>query len=129
MIPFPTPIAIKHLREHPSLAPLHGGRVSTELLGGGPSLRLILLPGGGVPDPAEWRAEFQVEAWAADELDAGRLATAVRDAWPGLRGPVTDGYVSRTWISVEPFSAGDRDSTLARYIVTAGMLLHPPKEV
>lgn len=131
MIPFPVPIAVSYLKDHPLITPILGGeRVSTELSDVLPALRVTLLP-AGTPKDWQWTTTYLVDAWAEDELDAGDLIARVRAAWPGLRGYVLDGgaFVSGAWVEMEPQWAGDRDTDLARYQITVSCHVHPPKEV
>lgn len=124
MIPSPVRAAVAILTADPTLAPLHGGRVSTMLRPGGPAIRLTLLPGPTTQTGWEWRGHVQAECWADDELDADELAAAVRACWPGYRGPAGDGYVSGTWIVTEPAALPDPETGRPRYILTLGVACH-----
>ena len=124
MIASPVRAAIAILTANPDLAALHGGRVSTDLQPGGPAIRATLLPGPATQTAWEWQGNVQVECWAADELDADALASAVRASWPGFRGPAGGAYVSGTWIVVEPASMPDGETGRPRYILTCGLACH-----
>ena len=124
MIPSPDRVAIAILAASPDLAALHGGRVSTDLQPGGPAIRVTLLPGPATQTRWEWSAQLQLECWAADQLDAGDLAAAVRDAWPYVRGTFADAYVSGSWIVTEPMSVPDPQTNRPRYLLTVGLAVH-----
>ena len=124
MIASPDQATIAILTADPTLSALHGGRVSTDLQPGSPSIRVALIGGGEATTEWGWRALLQVECWADDQLDAGGLAAAVRDVWPNHRGTYAGTFVSGTWLESNPVAMPDPQTGQPRYLLTVGLRAH-----
>lgn len=70
---------VDFLDGHAALAPLHGGRVSTELRTDLACLQVTSL-GGQQPWPWEATPEFQISSWGGTKAEASTLDRAVRAA-------------------------------------------------
>jgi hypothetical protein len=130
MVPYPDPVVIDVLNDLDF--PEIDGRISTVLDPVLPALRIAKV--GDLEEPSPWEATplYQIEVWAADELEAGRLAWDLRHAWPRYRREVVgDALVTARWVEVNPRSFPDTDNDitadsgtdLARYILTVGLRL------
>jgi hypothetical protein len=70
---------VAYLAAHPVLAPLHGGRVGTELRTADICLQVTSL-GGPQPWPWESTPEFQISTWGGTKGEASALDLAVAAA-------------------------------------------------
>ncbi len=133
MIPYPDPV-VWHLLS--SVLPDLSGRVSDTLDDTLPAARVTKV--GDHEAPSTWEAAplYQVEIWADDAFTAGHLAWDVLvNAWPTAKRetvsfPLGAGdemtpyaLVHGRWIEVHPNPSPDRDTGLARYLVTVGIRL------
>jgi hypothetical protein len=84
---------VAYLTAHVALAPLHGGRVSTELQSTSTCLQVTAL-GGPQPWPWESTPEFALGSWGGTKADASALDLAVAAAVFDLVGTsITGGRV------------------------------------
>ncbi len=131
MIPYPDPVVWHLVADR---LPDLGGRVFDELVSPLPAARVTKV--GDHEAPSTWEATplYQVEIWAEDTYTAGRLAWDLINDWPtavpgvvslDLGDPEVTPYalVHGRWIEVNPNPSPDRDTGLARYIVTVGIRL------
>lgn len=81
---------VDFLTSHPALAPLHGGRVSTELRTDEACLQVTAL-GGQQPWPWESSPEFSIQSWGGEKADASALDLAVAAAVFDLTGTAIAG--------------------------------------
>lgn len=122
-IPFPDPIVIALLSDHPALADLEN-RVSVVLASNLPAARITKV--GDHEEPSRWEATplYQVEIWDEDELNAGRIAWDLYNGWPHVgREVVLDALVHGRWSETYPFPSPDPATELPRYILTVGLRL------
>lgn len=129
-VPPPTPAAIQLLRNLPALADSTGDRVSVVLDATLPALRVSLVGYSG-PAATDWEAApmYQVEIWAADVMDAERIAWDLANNWTHSgQEAVPGGVVHGRWLTQHPIElpASDdeaEDTGLARYMVTVAFRL------
>jgi hypothetical protein len=81
---------VSFLAAHSVLAPLHGGRVGTELQSDLACLQVTAL-GGPQPWPWESAPEFQISSWGGTKAEANNLDRAVRSAVFELLGQAVAG--------------------------------------
>jgi hypothetical protein len=81
---------VSFLASHSVLAPLHGGRVGTELQSDLVCLQVTAL-GGPQPWPWESAPEFQISSWGGTKAEASNLDRAVRSAVFELLGAAVSG--------------------------------------
>lgn len=81
---------VSFLTSHSVLAPLHGGRVGTELQSDLACLQVTAL-GGAQPWPWESAPEFQISSWGGTKAEANNLDRAVRSAVFELLGAAVSG--------------------------------------
>ena len=123
MMTAPDAAAIALLRTLPGVTALTSTRISTDYLPGAASIRVTLLPGGQAEQEL-WRASLQIECWAADQIVAGQLATAVRTSWRTVRGGVdATTWCAGAWVESNPTWLPDPDSDRPRYVLTVGLWL------
>lgn len=105
---------IGFLRLHPSLSPLHGGRVGTHLEGSATAIRVANLGG---PDTWPWQvnSEFQLEHWGGTQQQANLLARTSCAAIYDMRGPIAGGWVTVAMPSLQPLWQPDQNGR-PRYI-------------
>lgn len=106
---------IDFLEAHPSLAPLHDGRVGTTLQGTDTALRVANL-GGPARWPWEGVTEFQVECCGGTHEQANTLARTVCAAIYDLRGPVDGGFIVSAYPTLRPLWR-PFDTGRPRYVV------------
>lgn len=121
-------VLITWLVEHPALAPLHQGRVGLDLAAGsGPAVRVASL--GGVQDhPWQGESEYQVELWGGTDADANLLARTAVAAVDDFRGPVVDGFVIGSWVTLRPLDSPDPDTNRPRKIIQIALSAQPERE-
>ena len=127
MIASPDIAAVALLRSEPVIAAATGGRVSTDLQPGSPSVRVTLLPGGEAFTEFLWEGMVQVDVWAEDQLEAAQAAALIRAAWPCYRGRTLSElgvYVSGCWVQSNPSFMLDPETGLPRYMMTLGVMIH-----
>jgi len=106
---------VAFLAAHSALAPLHGGRVGTELQADLACLQVTSL-GGPQPWPWEAAPEFQVSAWGGTKAEASALDRAVRAvAWELVGTGVTGGRVTGMSIRLAGLWSPADDTGRARY--------------
>lgn len=118
---------ITYFAQHPTLLPLHQGRVSTLLQSPATSLRVANIGGpGGVP----WEAAtgFQLECWGGSQQQANELARRcvavtfeVRDV------PVAGGRIKHGAVSLAPFWRPDENGR-PRYILQIEVTSYPEEQ-
>jgi hypothetical protein len=124
IIPRAAPAVIAWLRTEDRLAPIHGGRVSTELNQVMPCMRVNIvyyLPSN------RWERVpvFQLEAWATTERDADTLGNEAANVWPDLRGNIGQAYISGAWLNTEgPIPVRDPDTQFYRTFFDAAVRIH-----
>lgn len=128
MIPWPDPLVIAWLRDHPDLAPLHGGRVSTRLDDVLPALRVTLVYDAQAATAWERVPVYQIEVWAEDEVAAGQIATDVANTWASFKGRFGAAYISGSEVVTWPRPEPDPETDLPRYLLEAAAYVHPAKE-
>ena len=110
---------------HPALAPLHGGRVGTELRTSEPCLQVTSL-GGAQPWPWEATPEFQLSAWGGTKQQASELARTAVAATLDLLGPaVTGGRVTGAAVRLAPLWAPDEQTGRPRYRADIAITVSP----
>jgi hypothetical protein len=103
------------LTSHPVLAPLHGGRVGTELQSDLVCLQVTAL-GGPQPWPWESAPEFQVSSWGGTKAEASTLDRAARSAVFELLGTaVTGGRVISVAVRLAGLWTPAEDTNRPRY--------------
>lgn len=118
------------LTAHASLAPLHGGRVGTEVDTELACLQVTAL-GGTMPWPWEATPEFAVSAWGTRDSVTGKaeaalLARTVAAAAFDLVGQaVTGGHVSGVDVRLAPLWSPDEDTGRARYRTDIALMVFP----
>lgn len=113
------------LTHHASLAPLHGGRVSTELQSTSTCLQVTSL-GGTQPWPWEATVEFQLSAWGGTKGQANLLArTAAAAAYDLVGQAVTGGRVTGVAVRLAPLWSPDEDTNRPRYRTDVALTIHP----
>lgn len=125
-LPMPEKVTVALLKGDTVLDALHSGRVSTDLLHGGPACRVALVADLD-PTGEWWQPMLQVECWADDQADAGELAAAVKTRWPRLgKQTVAGARVSGTWITQGPVFMPDPHTDRPRYLVTVALHIDTP---
>jgi hypothetical protein len=103
------------LTAHSVLAPLHGGRVSTELQSDLVCMQVTAL-GGPQPWPWESAPEFQVSSWGGTKAEASTLDRAARSAVFELLGTaVTGGRVTSVAVRLAGLWTPAEDTNRPRY--------------
>lgn len=116
---------IDFLRDHPALAPLHGGRVGTSLQSDLASVRIASL-GGNQPWPWEGTSEYQIEAWGGTQQQANTLARTIVGAVYDLCGAAVDGgRVTGVAVTLRPLWSPDETTARPRYIVQIRLTAAP----
>jgi hypothetical protein len=121
---------VAFLRDHPSLAPLHGGRVSVRMPSGAAAALRVTSIGGFQDAPWEGFSEYQIECWGPGVDDAAyqaahMLARTVIAAVYDMPGPVTGGRVTSAVPTLRPLESPDADTGRARYIVQVQIQVYP----
>lgn len=118
------------LAANASLAPLHGGRVGTELDDTDACLQVTPL-GGTQPWPWEASVEFQISAWGSTDAVTGKaganlLARTVASAAYDLVGTaVTGGHVTGVDVRLAPLWSPDENTGRARYRTDIALIVYP----
>lgn len=113
------------LATHPSLTPLHGGRVSTELATTQVCLQVTSL-GGTQPWPWQATQEFQLSAWGGTKAQANLLIrTAVAAVYDLDNTPVDGGRVVGVDIRLAPLWQPDEDTNRPRYLCQVALDVYP----
>lgn len=106
---------VDFLTDHATLAPLHGGRVATELPTELTCLQVTSL-GGPQPWPWEGVPEFSISSWGGTKAEANALDRAVRSAVFELLGQaITGGRVTAVGIRLSGLWSPAEDTGRARY--------------
>jgi len=106
---------VAFLAAHSILAPLHGGRVGTELQSDLACLQVTAL-GGPQPWPWESAPEFQVSSWGGTKADASALDRAARAAVFELLGTaITGGRVVEIGVRLAGLWSPAEDTNRPRY--------------
>ncbi len=110
---------VDHLTAHASLAPLHGGRVSTKLMSPLRCVRVTSL-GGRQPWPWETNPQFQIEWWGArddqDETPALTLArTGEAALWELANSDITGGRIGEFSMPLSQLWTPDDETGRARF--------------
>ncbi len=122
-VPYPDPVMIAVLAELPALADL-GGRISVDLDSVLPAARITKVR--DLEAPSAWEATpiFQVEIWGEDALVTGRLAWDLKNVWPSVvKQRIGDALVTGRWVDVDPNPSPDRETGLARHLLSLGIRL------
>lgn len=114
------------LTAHPTLSPLHGGRVGTELRT--PTLTCLQVTSLGGPQPWPWEGtpEFSILSWGGEKADAkllDRTVTAV--AWELVGAAVTGGRVIGMSVRLASLWAPDDTTGRARYRTDIALTVMP----
>jgi hypothetical protein len=118
-------VLVTFLTGHAALAPLHAGRVGTQLASGDtPAIRTSSL-GGAQPWPWEARQEFQIESWGGNQGAAKLLARTVEAAVYELIGPVTGGYITGVAVTLSQLWSPDDQTGRARYRTDVALTIYP----
>lgn len=116
---------VTFLAAHAGLAPLHGGRVSTELQTALTALQVTGL-GGVQPWPWEATVEFQLSAWGGTKAQASALARTAASAVYDLVGQaVTGGRVTGVAVRLAPLWSPDEDTNRPRYRTDIALTVYP----
>lgn len=119
---------VAFLAAHADLAPLHGGRVGTELRTDLAALQVTSL-GGQQPWPWEATPEFQVSAWGPvgnGKAAASVLARTVAAVAFELAGTaVTGGRVVAVAVRLAPLWSPAEDTGRARYRTDLALTICP----
>ena len=116
---------VTFLTAHAGLAPLHGGRVGTELQS---DLACLQVTGLGGQQPWPWEAvpEFQVSSWGGTKAQASALDLTLRSAIYGLHGTaVTGGRVISVAIRLAGLWSPAEDSNRPRYRTDLALTVMP----
>jgi len=125
LLPDVDQVLVTFLTNHASLAPLHGGRVGTQLAAGDPPAIRTSSLGGTQPWPWEARQEFSIESWGGSQGDAKLLARTVEAAIYDLIGPVTGGYVKGVDVTLSQLWSPDDQTGRARYRTDVALTIYP----
>jgi len=118
-------VLVDFLTGHAALAPLHGGRVGTQLAAGdSPAIRTSSL-GGNQPWPWEAVQQFQIESWGGSQGDAKLLARTVEAAVYELIGPVTGGYIRGVAVPLSQLWSPDDQTGRPRYRTDIALTIYP----
>jgi hypothetical protein len=116
---------VNFLAAHAVLAPLHGGRVGTELQSDLACLQVTAL-GGPQPWPWESAPEFQVSSWGGTKAEASALDRAVRSAVFELLGQaVTGGRVVSVAVRLGGLWSPAEDTDRPRYRTDIALTVMP----
>lgn len=116
---------VAFLAAHASLAPLHGGRVGTELQSDLPCLQVTAL-GGPQPWPWEAAPEVAVNSWGGSKAEASVLDRTVRAVIFDLLGQaVTGGRVTGIGVRLSGLWTPAEDTGRARYRSDFALTLMP----
>lgn len=116
---------ITFLTAHSVLAPLHGGRVSTELQQDLACLQVTAL-GGPQPWPWEAAPEFSISSWGGTKAEASNLDRAVRSAVFELLGQaVTGGRVVSVAVRLSGLWSPAEDTGRPRYRSDVALTVFP----
>lgn len=106
---------ITWLAAHASLAPLHGGRVGTELQADLVCLQVTSL-GGPQPWPWEATPEFSISSWGGTKAEANLLDRTVRAVVFELLGQaVTGGRVTQVGVRLSGLWSPGEETNRPRY--------------
>jgi len=117
---------VSFLAAHSVLAPLHGGRVGTELQE--PTLPCLQVTALGGPQPWPWEAvpEFQISSWGGTKGQANALDRTVRSAIYELNGvAVTGGRVNGIGIRLAGLWSPAEDTNRPRYRSDVALDVYP----
>jgi hypothetical protein len=114
---------VEYIDSHPSLMPLHGGRVGTRLPAGSLASVRIASLGGGQPWPWEGRPEYQVEWWGGTEFEAKTLARHGEAALWGFLEAVA--WVTGVSMPISMLWSPDETSGRSRVISHVQYRVHP----
>jgi hypothetical protein len=116
---------VDFLTDHPTLAPLHGGRVGTELRTDQTCLQVTAL-GGAQPWPWEATPEFQIAAWGGTKIAANTLSRTVTAVAYELAGAaITGGRVVGVAVRLASLWAPDETTGRVRYRTDLAFTLMP----
>lgn len=115
---------VDFLTSHPTLAPLHGGRVGTRLQSTDTSVRIASL-GGTQPWPWEGLPEYQIEWWGGTDVQAKTLARTGEAAIWQMRGAVTGGWATCSAMPVSQLWSPDDTTGRPRFITQAQFRTNP----
>jgi hypothetical protein len=116
---------VDFLTAHASLAPLHGGRVGTELQSDLVCLQVTGL-GGTQPWPWEATAEYQIAAWGGTQQQANTLIRTVVAAIYDMTGTGVDGgRVTGIAVTLAPLWSPDEQTGRPRYLVHCALTTYP----
>lgn len=116
---------VDFIDSHPSLTPLHGGRVGTRLAAGSLTSVRIASLGGGQPWPWESQPEYQVEWWGGTQAEAKLLARTGESVLWEFLGPITGGRVTGVAIPLSQLWSPDETTDRARFLTQVQYRVHP----
>jgi hypothetical protein len=116
---------VDFLTSHAALAPLHAGRVGTELQTDLVCLQVTGL-GGSQPWPWEATPEYQIAAWGGTQAQANTLIRTVVAAVYELTGAAVDGgRVTGVSVTLAPLWSPDDQTARPRYLVHVALTAYP----
>jgi hypothetical protein len=120
---------VTFLAEHPSLTPLHGGRVGTQLQG---ELAAVRVAGLGGPQPWPWQAspQYAIEWWGdRTDLGEGIALTLARTGeaalWELANSAVTGGRITAFSMPLSQLWSPDEETARARFRTDVALTIHP----
>lgn len=124
LLPDAEVLMIDWLVGHDDLAPIHEGRVGTDLDPERPAIRVTRAPQPAA-DPDEDHPSLQIECWATTQDEASILARSIIACIPDIEGRHAEGVVSGWEVSAGPFYAPDPDTDAPRYLLGIDLLTYP----
>lgn len=125
-LPDPIRVVNAWAKTRPSITNLVAKRISHELEGVYPAIRLTDL-GPSDRSPDEWRFRVQVECWA-DDYDTARSAAAAvnREVEAGtLQGTWLGAFCAGGAVTLGPFASPDQKTGRHRHLLELGLWLYP----
>jgi len=116
---------VDFLTVHAALAPLHGGRVGTELQ---TDLVALQVTGLGGSQPWPWTAtpEYQIKAWGGTQLQANTLIRTVVAAIYDMTGTAVDGgRVTGVAVTLAPLWQPDEQTGRPAYLMHTALNIYP----
>lgn len=115
---------IDFLKTHPSLVPLHGGRVGTRLQSTSTAVRIASL-GGAQPWPWEGQPEYQVEWWGGTDAQAKILARVGEAELYDFLGPVPGGRITGVVVNLMQLWSPEETTGRPRFITHVQYTTYP----
>lgn len=126
VLPDAEAVLVDFLATHPALAPLHGGRVGTELQATLTCLQVTAL-GGQQPWPWEGTPEFQISSWGGTKAEASELDRATCSAVFELLSftPSGGGRVTGVALRLAALWSPDDQTGRPRYRSDVALTIYP----